>query len=58
MLTKDYYSVNPKPFFYMTFYETVEDNNGKERKPHGRMSYTIHVGGGGFIDLSVMVPQP
>jgi len=34
-----------------------QDNNGKEQKPHGRMAYTIHVGGGGFIDLSIMVPR-
>lgn len=34
--------------------------NNPEKKPHGRLAYTIHLGGGPYLDISVMplVEQP
>lgn len=32
----------------------IEPTRNPVRKPHGRLAWTIHLGGGPFIDLSVM----
>lgn len=31
--------------------------NSCEQKPHNRMTYTIPSGGGGYLDISIIVPQ-
>jgi hypothetical protein len=33
---------------------TERDHREPERKPHGRLCWSIHLGGGPYIDLSVM----
>lgn len=35
----------------------IKRTSGKDKptkKPHGRIAYSIHIGGGGYIDISVM----
>ena len=34
------------------------DEHGSSLKPHGRRCWSIHLGGGPYIDLSVMPPLP
>ena len=33
------------------------DVGGWEKKPHGRIAYTINSGGGGYVDISVIQPK-
>ncbi len=36
------------------FWKENDTNGSRSAKPHGRRCWSIHLGGGGYIDLSVM----
>lgn len=47
----------PSPEFFAWELCKIIDGDyveGPEKKPHGRLAYTIGTGGGGYIDLSIM----
>lgn len=37
--------------------DDVPYHGSSEQKPHGRVAYTIHTGGGGYVDISIIQPQ-
>lgn len=37
--------------------EEVPYHGEVEQKPHGRVAYTIHTGGGGYVDISIIQLQ-